>query len=123
MVNLPHASPDCVADHGTRSVPAALFVVVPDELFELAGLSDPKKEARMTTPIHRYRCTLSALAEAIARSPIRVPAPLSFACSFVRGRSALPGPALPAGFDAVDVAILSWIAKEAWRGSPRSYWV
>jgi hypothetical protein len=43
------------------------------------------------------RFTLETLATAIARSPIVVAPPLA---------------PLPAGFDAVDVAILEWIAAE-----------
>ena len=42
--------------------------------------------------------SMEALAAAIERSPIVVPRPATL---------------LPAGFDAVDIAILNWIAAEA----------
>jgi hypothetical protein len=54
----------------------------------------------MKLPIDQDRITVDVLAAAVARSPIVVP------------RAAPP---LPAGFDAVDIAILDWIAAEARR--------
>lgn len=59
-----------------------------------------RREATMESPVRRDSITVEALAAAVARSPIVV---------------AQPTVRLPVGFDAVDVAILTWIAAEAHR--------
>src|SRR5580704_16790560 len=63
-------------------------------------LANRAEEALMRSTTEQDLLELCALAEAIARSPIFVPARIA------------PASLLPASFEAVDVAVLDWIAAE-----------
>jgi hypothetical protein len=65
-----------------------------------SGAWQVKREAAMKHPMDQNPVSVETLVSAIAESPIMVVAPVTL---------------LPAGYEEVDIAILSWLAGEAAR--------